>query len=152
MTYQFAAGLLLMAAQCSAAELSLRPVPSASGESTVLIVTLSSSAGAPAAALTGIQFDLEYDVSTFEVSVSSGAISQGAGKGISTAANGSGKRVLVVGLNQNALSDGVVAVLHVVRKGPAAPEQVIRLAAPAGTNGAGTSIQLALRDSERLVP
>ena len=74
-----------------------------------------------AEALTGVQFDLEYDAAVLEVKVEVGAAAESAGKVVQTAVLGLARqRVLVIGFNRNTLGSGVVAILHVALKENAA--------------------------------
>jgi hypothetical protein len=100
-------------------------------------------------ALTGIQFDIEYDAAVFDVSLENGPAAEQAGKSIQSVALGAGKqRVLIVGLNQNSLSDGVVAVLRVSLKGKAEAGRryAIGLKSPGGTNRRAESVAVSGRD------
>ena len=107
-------------------------------------VSLNVRLAAGTAAPTGIQFDLEYDAA-LEIGVEAGPAAGAAGKSLQSAVIQGGKqRVLVVGFNKSAISDGVVAVLHVSLKGQGEPGKVfpIRITATSGTNQAAESVAI----------
>lgn len=65
-------------------------------------------------ALSAIQFDISYQSQALVFSVSPGSSLAGAGKSVWVSSPQSGlERILIVGLNQNALMDGVLATLAV---------------------------------------
>lgn len=113
MRYRNLAILLALAAAGNAAELSVGSAAATAGQPATLNVTLASRG----AALTGLQFDLEYDATALDVSAAAGPAATDAGKGLQSAMVKPGKqRVLVFGLNQNSISDGIVVVLRVSLK------------------------------------
>jgi hypothetical protein len=64
--------------------------------------------------VSGIQFDLNYDLTTVTVEVCAGESLERSGKRLYTAdVAGIGTRVLIVGLNTDALQDGVLVVISV---------------------------------------
>jgi uncharacterized protein (TIGR03437 family) len=72
--------------------------------------------------LSAIQFDISYQTQAMVLSVAPGITLPGAGKGLWAASPQPGlERVLIVGMNQNALSDGVLATLSVEMIGGASP-------------------------------
>jgi hypothetical protein len=143
--------LLLLAATSYGAELSIDSGTAKSNEAVALSVHLTSAAEA----LTGLQFDLEYDASALDVSVEAGPSAEKAGKSLQAARTASsGQRVLIIGFNRNNLSDGVVAVLHVSVKENhgAAGDYPIRLTALAGTNARAESVAVTGRQASFKVP
>lgn len=106
---------------------------SAPSQPAILNVALASGG----ASLTGIQFDLEYDAASLNVTVAAGPAVGSAGKNLQSAVIQPGKqRILIVGMNQSAIADGVVAVLQVSLKGrpTGAKTFTIHMSGPAGTN------------------
>lgn len=98
---------------------------------------------------TGIQFDLEYDAASLDLKVEAGPASAAASKNLQAAVIGPGKqRVLVIGFNKTAISDGVVAVLHVSLKSPADAGKVfpIHITATSGTNQKAENLAIAGSD------
>jgi hypothetical protein len=85
---------------------------------------------------TGIQFDVEYDAASLDIAIEAGPAAKQAGKSLRSAKVQDGKqRVLIIGFNKNAMSDGVVAILHVSYKGQEAGKTFpIRITATSGTN------------------
>ena len=143
--------LLLFAATSWGAELSIDSGSARPSEPAALSVHLSSAAEA----LTGVQFDLEYDTAALDVSVEIGPSANQAGKTLQTAhPSNSGQRVLIVGFNRNNLSDGVIAVLHVSVKANhgTAGNYPIRLTGLAGTNASAESIAVTGREANLRVP
>ena len=99
-------------------------------------------------ALTGLQFDLEYDTSLLDISVQTGPVAQQAGKSVRSAKlAGDKQRVLIIGFNKNAISDGVVAILQVSYKGQSTGQNLpIRIQAASGTNEKAESISATGKD------
>jgi hypothetical protein len=144
MQYRLTALMLLLAASSYGAEVTLDSGTAKSSEPVALNVHLSSSADA----LTGLQFDLQYDASALDVSVEIGPSADAAGKILQTARTpASGQRILIVGFNQKNLADGVIAILHVsVKDGHGAEgEYPIRVTGLAGTNAKAESIPVSGR-------
>jgi hypothetical protein len=124
---------LLFAVVGSAAELTLGSGTVSASQSVILTVNLKSAGEA----LTGIQFDIEFDAAVFDVSLENGQAQEQAFKSLQSASLGEGKRrVLIIGLNQTSLSDGVVAILRVSLKGDAEARRsyTVRMTSPAGTD------------------
>ena len=145
---------VFIATQCGAAELSLQR---AAGEAAgtfgdVLNVSVASTANVPSSLLTGIQFDLAYDTTSLEVTAKIGQAAENAGKTITTVPLGTrGLRVIIIGFNQNTLTDGPVAVIHISPKRGTAAGARIRLTAPMGTTREGMPLAIALREPEQAV-
>lgn len=140
MYLQTAIVLAMFAVAGAAAELSIEHGTLAAGKPASLGVRLAAGTAAP----TGIQFDLEYDAA-LEISVEAGPVAGAAGKSLQSAVIQGGKqRVLVVGFNKNAISDGVVAVLHVSLKGSGEAGKVfpIRITATSGTNQGAETVAI----------
>lgn len=137
--------LAMFAAAGSAADLSIGSGVLAVNQPATLNVTLASANEA----LTGMQFDLEYDAESLEVRVEAGAAAVKAGKNLQSAVLQTGKqRILIVGLNRNTLADGVVAVLHVSLKTGGAGRELfpLRMTAQAGTNGRAEAVAISGHD------
>jgi hypothetical protein len=116
MRYQNTMVLLLFAAVGSAAELTLGSGTVSASQSAILTLNLKSAGEA----LTGVQFDIEFDAAVFDVSLENGPAAEQTGKSLQSASLEEGKRrVLIIGLNQTSLSDGVVAILRASLKGNA---------------------------------
>ena len=141
MRHRFGLFLLLLSGIARGAELSIDSGIAGPHEPVALNVRLSEATEA----LTGLQFDLEYDASALDVTVEIGPSAESAVKILQTARTAkSGQRVMIVGFNQNHVSDGVVAVLHVSareNRGTAA-DYPIRLTATAGTTAQAESIRV----------
>lgn len=144
MRYRNLAILLALAAAGNAAELSVGSAAATAGQPATLNVTLASRG----AALTGLQFDLEYDATALDVSAAAGPAATNAGKGLQSAMVKPGKqRVLVFGLNQNSISDGIVVVLRVSLKDVAeVGEHAIHLSALVGTNRRAETVAISGQD------
>ena len=151
MRHRLGVFLLMLSGICRGAELSIDSGTVRSGEPVTLNVRLS----AADEALTGLQFDLEYDASALDVRVEIGPSAKTAVKILQTARTAkSGHRAMIVGFNQNNLSDGVVAVLYVsVKEAPlTVTDYPIRLTAAAGTNARAESIAVTGREGILRVP
>ena len=137
--------LAMFATAGSAAELSIEQGTLAAGKPSSLSVRLAAGSAAP----TGIQFDLEYDAASLDIGVEAGPAAREAGKSLQSAMIQAGKqRVLVVGFNKNAISDGVVAVLHVSLKstGEAGKVFPVHITATSGTNQRAETVAIAGND------
>jgi hypothetical protein len=133
MRYQNTMVLLLFAVVGSAAELTLGSGTVSAGRSAILTLNLKSAGEA----LSGVQFDVEFDEAVFDVSLENGPAAEQAGKSLQSASLGEGKRrVLIIGLNQTSLSDGVVAILRASLKGNTEKGRSysVRITSPAGTD------------------
>jgi len=145
MNYRNAVVLLAFALAAPAAELSVGSAALSADKPAALHVTLASGG----AALTGIQFELEYDAKAVEVTVEAGQAATDAGKTLQSSPIGAGKRrVIIVGFNQNGIADGVVATIQVSLKDKATPggDRAVRILAPVGTNRQGQSVPVTGRD------
>jgi hypothetical protein len=133
MLYQNVVVLLLLAALGSAAELTISSGTVSAGQRAILTVNLKSAGEA----LSGVQFDIEFDEAAFDVSLENGPAAEQAGKSLHSASLGAGKRrVLIIGLNQTSLSDGVLAILRASLTGNAEKGRSysVRITSPAGTD------------------
>jgi hypothetical protein len=128
----------------NAAELSIEHGTLVAGKPVALSVKLAAGSDLP----TGVQFDLEYDAAALDVSVEAGPAATQSGKSVSTSIIQAGKqRVLIIGVNRNSISDGVVAVLHVSFKGQEGGKTFpIRITVPSGTNGKAESVTVSGKD------
>jgi hypothetical protein len=126
--------LATLAVAGNAAELSIgNGTIKTAGQPVTLNVTLASSG----ASLSGLQFDLEYDAASLNVTVAAGPALGTASKNLQSAVLQPGRqRILIVGMNQTAIADGAVAVLQVSLKDHAGAGKTfpIRITTPAGTN------------------
>lgn len=131
----------MLAVAGNAAELNIGQGVLAAGKPAAVNVTLASAG----AALAGVQFDLEYDAAVFNVTAETGPAAAQAGKSVQSAPVAAGKlRVLIVGLNRNTMSDGVVAVLQVSLKGAVGASRSfpLRITVPVGTTAAAQSVRM----------
>ncbi len=134
----FLAALLVAAGEAHSATLTAGQGSGLPGAADVPVsISLAAAAGQQVAAL---QFDLLFSSSVLSLpQVSVGAAAQAAGKSVSQSVVRSGRvRVIVAGLNQNAIADGIVAEAH-FSIAAAAPDSVeaiaftgVVLASPAG--------------------
>ena len=143
MNFKTAIVLAMFAVAGNAAELSVgsATLNTTAGQPAALNVTLASSG----AALTGLQFDLEYDAAVLNVTIAAGSAAEGAGKNVQAAALQAGhQRIMIVGMNRTTIADGVVAVLQVSLKGQVAAGKTfaIRITAPAGTNAQAQAVAI----------
>jgi hypothetical protein len=126
----------------NAAELSIgNGILNPAAQPLTLNVTLASSG----ASLSGMQFDLEYDAAALNVTVAAGPSAGAAGKNLQSNVMQAGHlRILIVGMNQATIADGIVATLQVSLKGQAGAGRTlpIRMTAPAGTNAKAQAVAL----------
>jgi hypothetical protein len=137
--------LAIFALAANAAELTIGQGVVGAGKPTTLTVQLASGGEA----LTGVQFDLEYDATALDVSVEAGPLVAQAGKNLQSNLIQPGKRrVLIIGLNRNAIEDGVIATIHVTAKGQ--PEDgktfPLHITVPSGTNAKATAVAVTAKD------
>ena len=99
-------------------------------------------------ALSAVQFDITYQDQTLVFSVSPGSALAGAGKTIWTANPQPGlERILIVGLNQNLIADGVLAMLSVeVNTGTAPGVYPLGLTNALASDPNGGSVSLSTSD------
>ena len=101
---------LSLAATLSAAQVSVGTVSRYPAGTATLSVTLASQGSQVA----GLGFDLLYDKTALTITITTGAAAQAAGKSASVNNNlPGGKRVIIAGLNQDVINDGVVANLAI---------------------------------------
>jgi hydrogenase maturation factor len=139
--------LLLAVGAQQPTELRLETNQSTTSGPSQLQVSLTTGTESP----TGIQFDLEFDNNAVEVKVLPGPVAQLAGKTVYTSTPASNKlRVIVIGFNQDVLTNGVVALVQVIaRNGDTSPAgSLVRLTAPSATNRAGQSVSVTAPGSE----
>ena len=137
--------LAIFAVAGNAAELTIGQGVVGAGKPTTLSVQLVSGTDA----LTGVQFDLEYDATALDVSVEAGPMLAQAGKNLQTNLIQPGKRrVFIIGLNRNTIEDGVVATIHVTAKGQLAAGKSfpLHMTVPAGTNAQAASVAVKVKD------
>jgi hypothetical protein len=135
--------ILVLAGAGFGAELSVDKAAATVGNPAALSVHLQ----AGSSELTGVQFEVDYDASRFDVRLEIGPAATGASKVIQTNVLRPGKqRVLIFGFNRNQLTDGVVAIAYVSLKGAGAtgPGELVRISEPIGTNAAGESVAVAV--------
>jgi hypothetical protein len=133
MRYQNIVVLLLFTALGSAAELTIGSATVSASQKVILAVNLKSAGEA----LSGVQFDVEFDEAVLDLSLENGPAAEQAGKSLQSASLGEGKRrVLIIGLNQTIFSDGVVAILRASLKENAEKGRCysVRITSPAGTD------------------
>ncbi len=111
-------------------------------------------AGAPED-LAGLQCDLEFDADALEIGLQAGPAASKAGKGlvITTPAEGR-RRLLVAGMNQTSLGDGVLLVLRVRVKTVSASSgtYALRIQNAIGTTKDGSSVSMRTSDGSVVVP
>jgi hypothetical protein len=108
-------------------------------------LTLNVALTSSGASLSAMQFDLEYDAAALNVTIVAGPAAGAAGKNVQSNVIQPGRlRVMVVGMNQTTIADGVVATLQVSLKGQAKGGETfpIRMTATAGTNGQAKAVAL----------
>ena len=128
----------------NAAELSLEQGSLAPGKPATLSMKLAAGTDVP----TGIQFDLEYDAASLDISVEGGPAAKQASKNLQSAKIRDGKlRVLIIGFNRNGIADGVLALIHVSYKGQDGGKTLpIRVTASSGTNEKAQSVAVTAKD------
>jgi hypothetical protein len=139
MNFRNIAVFMLFAVAGFAAELTVGSGRVSASQSVVLTVKLRLTGEA----LTGVQFDIEFDAAVFDVSLENGPAAEQAGKDLQSVSVGRGKRrALIIGLNQTSLSDGVVAILRCVTTGNAEKGRgySIGITSPVGTDLRGISV------------
>ncbi len=102
----------------------------------------------------GLQFDLEYDDSLVKVEVLPGTAAVLAEKTVQSASPSPGRlRILVIGFNQNVITNGVVALVRVSPIGEtrSSPSTKVRLAGAAATDRSGADLELVARGLEQIV-
>jgi len=144
----FGIGVLsLLSVIClQAADLRLEAVTNGFSNSNQVQVSLHS----PTEILTGLQFDLEYDAAKVEIEVVAGRSAEMAEKVIRTASPQTNRlRVLVFGMNQTVITNGVVALIRATPIGPdgARVKNPVRIVAMAGTDRAGNPVEVVNRDA-----
>lgn len=95
--------------------------------------------------LTGVQFDIEYDATRFDLKLEIGPAAEDAVKVLQSNTLAPGKqRVLIFGFNRTKLADGVVAFVNLTTKGNAVPDQTspVRISETVGTTAAGEGVQV----------
>ena len=136
--------LAMIAVAANAAELSLEQATLTPGKPAILGMKLAAGTDAP----TGIQFDLEYDGENLDISIEAGPAATQAGKSVQSRKIQPGKlRVLIIGFNRNAISDGVLANIHVSYKGQELGKTFpIHVAASSGTNEKAERLTVTAKD------
>jgi len=128
-------------AQASGATLSVGSGSGSPGTLDVVVpVTLSSE---PSSEVSGVNFDLLYDSSRLSVGgVTIGAAASAAGKSLSSSQPSPGTvRVIVFGLNQEAIADGILADIHFNVLPAAAPGQsALTLSAASASDPWGVAV------------
>jgi uncharacterized repeat protein (TIGR01451 family) len=131
--------LLAVAASACAADLTLDTVASGPGQSVNLSVTLRTQG----AQMTGLQFDISYDKTSLGISIVAGSAATAAGKQVSLNDLPGGKRVLIIGFNQNLVGDGDVADLTItVGAGVASGSYPLTLSNSGGTGASGQPVSI----------
>jgi hypothetical protein len=104
--------------------------------------------------LAGFQCDLELDAKAMEAAFQAGPAATAAGKGLIATPIASGKwRLIVAGLNQNSLPDGVVALLILEVKAPGVLPGAypIRLLNAAGATKDGKPVPIGPSDGSVII-
>jgi hypothetical protein len=136
--------LLLATAVSTAAELAVERVAAQPGKK----ITAQVKFRADGAAVTALQFDVEYNPSAMTISGAAGPAAESASKRIAiTDIAPNRKRVLLWGLNHNNLEDGAVVALTVeVKADAAAGDYPLRLQSAGASNSAGASVAVRTAD------
>jgi hypothetical protein len=111
-------------------------------------VDLAMKMAAGADALTGIQFDLEYDAAALDITVEGGPAAKQASKGLQSRSIQSGRlRVLIIGFNRTTIADGVLALVHVSYKGTETGKTFpVRVTTSSGTNANAGQVAVTAKD------
>lgn len=144
-----AMALALLTVAANAAELTLEQGTLALGKQALgKPVDLAMKMAAAADALTGIQFDLEYDAATLDITVEAGPVAKQASKGLQSRSIQSGRlRVLIIGFNRTTIADGVLAVVHVSYKGTETGKTFpVRVTTSSGTNADAGQVAVTAKD------
>ena len=137
------AGSFLVSWIAMAAVVSMHP-PSGGGELRIPVMLY----GDPDEYVSGLQFDLAYDHTQFElVGITAGDAATGAGKEVilSETIPGQG-RVLITGFNNNGMSDGQVATLTLRPLNGSAPQHDISLGQVLASDPDGNSVPIDYAD------
>ena len=127
-------GAALTANLLAAATLSLGTSTTTSGATATLNVSYATQGDQ----FTGVQFDLDYDTVAFTLTATAGSTALAAGKDVSVSTDK--KRVLVVGLNSNILTDGTLVVLNFLAKDTTSPgDYPIAFRSAMGTDARGST-------------
>jgi Cohesin domain len=139
-----AIALVALALAANAAELRLEQGSIAPGKSATLGMKLAAGTDLP----TGVQFDLEYDPASLDLTVDVGPTAQQASKMVRSAQIQPGKlRVLIIGFNRTTIADGIVAVVHVSYKGVDTGKTFpVRVTASSGTNANAERLAVTAKD------
>jgi hypothetical protein len=119
------------------------------GEQTTVAIRLKTNG----ASVTALQFDLEYDVSAFDLNGQAGTAAASASKQLKQSdLEKRGKRFILFGLNHNIVPDGAVIVLALQRKsGATGKSYPIRLKAALATDASAGSVPLKVVNQEMVV-
>ena len=136
--------LAILAIGANAVELSIEPGALSPGKPLSLALKLATGADAP----TGIQFDLEYDAASLDIAIEAGPAAAQAGKNLRAAKTAAGtQRVLIIGFNRNAMTDGVLARLRITCLGQAAGRTFpIHITAASATNRKAETVPVTGKD------
>lgn len=142
-------GSLLGSCVGMAAVVSMHP-PSGGGELRIPVLLY----GDGEEYVSGLQFDLNYDPTQFElVSVSAGTVATNAGKEVILSETSPGQgRILVTGFNNLGMADGQVATITLRPLTGSAPQHDISLEGPLASDPDGNSIPLGYADLYQYPP
>lgn len=143
------AGSLLVSWVTMAAVVSMHP-PSGGGELRIPVMLY----GDPDEYVSGLQFDLAYDPTQFElVGITAGDAATGAGKEVILSETTPGQgRVLITGFNNNGMSDGQVATLTLRPLNGSAPQHDISLGQVLASDPDGNSVPIDYADLYQYPP
>ncbi len=143
------AGSLLASWVAMAAVVSMHP-PSGGGELRIPVMLY----GDPDEYVSGLQFDLAYDPTQFElVGIAAGDAATGAGKEVILSETTPGQgRVLITGFNNNGMSDGQVATLTLRPLNGSAPQHDISLGQVLASDPDGNSVPIDYADLYQYPP
>lgn len=141
---RIAVAAIVLTLSADAAEIVMEQGTVAPGRPATLNVKLISGSDLP----TGVQFDLEFDPAALEIKVEGGPASQKAAKSLNSAAIQTGRlRVLIIGINRNTISDGVLALVHVSYKGSEKGKTFpLHFVASSGTDADAKTIVVTAKD------
>jgi hypothetical protein len=145
---------LLLTAASYAADLRMRPTTTEGADTLTAWIQLDSPE-----ALTGLQFNLEYDAAALDVVVEPGPATRSTAKELKAYRLGMlMQRVTITGTDQRRLAAGIVAIVHVSRKKTAAPgaksggKYTVKLAQPGGADSNGGPVDVTASNALVSVP
>jgi hypothetical protein len=138
--------IILLAGGCSAAELTIGAAPAGNGQTAEFEVQFTPDSSALAA----LQFDVGFNPTLVKLSATAGRAAMDAHKDLVTASAGPGKmRFLIVGLNRESISKGVVVRLSVtVLDANKTGDKTLVLSNAAGADREARRVQIEVRNGD----